>query len=149
MIELLIPRQAYHLLFLIIAGTLSLTSSCTVMKTYSTASALPISFSPPPAYEQERLEFVTSFEIRFTSVFDYTRTFNLYEYLWRSEDFQEILRTTQIPQECAAIYGLHIKIQYDLGDYCLNAVTLGLAYAVTIVIQGDLYRRRDCPRTTP
>ena len=104
---------------------LSLAGGCTVVK-ISGRGSVPLMLNTPP----ERVKLIKSFVAQKMITFDYTGAFDVSEVL--SEELQQ--------SGADAITNLTVTIKSTFGSAMVNLVTIGLANAKVLAVQGDLVK---------
>ena len=105
---------------------LSLAGGCTVVK-ISGRGSVPLMLNTPP----ERVKLIKSFVAQKMITFDYTGAFDVSEVL--SEELQQ-------SSDADAITNLTVTIKSTFGSAMVNLVTIGLANAKVLAVQGDLVK---------
>ena len=108
------------LLFLVLSF-----SSCTIAK-ISGRGSIPLMLNNPPA----RVDVVSHLVEKKMVTFDYTSSF----------DVSEIIAEKLASADADAVINLTILIKTDFSTFCVNLITLGLANARIVVIEGDLVK---------
>ncbi|MEA3496374.1 MAG: hypothetical protein U9R42_10105 [Bacteroidota bacterium] len=115
-------------LLLIILSTIFLIQGCTISK-FSGNNEIPLSFS------QAGEEYVLIKHIKIKKVlnFQYKSSF----------DVNNLIKKEITKHEADAVNNINVELKFTATNFFLDAISLGIAYSRTIIIEADLMKKKE------
>ena len=116
---------AKSLVLLLLLAVLPLTSACTLAK-ISGRGSIPLFLNNPPV----RVDVISHFSENKTVTFDYTSSF----------DVSEVIAAKLSESDADAVTNLVVTVKSNFKSFLINVVTLGIAWARIVEVEGDLVK---------
>ena len=110
---------------LLLIAALPLATGCTLAK-ISGRGSIPLFLNNPPV----RVDVVSHFSESKTVTFDYTSSF----------DVSEVIAAKLSQSDADAVTNLVVTVKSNFKSFLINVVTLGLAWARIVEVEGDLVK---------